>query len=180
MGKWIGREAAQWPHLVGMLAVLFTPLLHLTTDQSGALIAVIVGVTGGATAVSVGGEKAAPLVAGLMKAVLAVALAIHLDFSPGAQAAVMVFVEAIVGWYLRTQVVAPVPPIPVVAPPVVTPPVVAAPVTVTPTPDPLPVTVVAEAVHGAHEAPVATGPVPAVGYLDDAPLGPPQGGPLAP
>jgi hypothetical protein len=49
----------------------------------------------------------------LIKAVLAVGLAWHFAFSAGAQAGVMVFVEAAVAFYLRTQVIAPVTPAPV-------------------------------------------------------------------
>lgn len=141
MGKWIGREAAQWPHLVGAILILLVPLLNLTTDQTGAVIAVIVAVTGGATTLTVSGEKAAPLAAGLLKSTMAVALAANLEFSPSAQAAVMVFVEAIVAWYLRTQVVAPVPPLPVQTLPVTQHPTPPVPVMITPAHDPLPVAV---------------------------------------
>lgn len=186
MVKWLGREAAQWPHLVGAVLILVIPLLNLTTDQSGAVMAVVVALTGGATALSVSGEKAAPLAAGLLKAVMALALAIHLDFSPSAQAAVMVFIEAAVAWYLRTQVVAPVPPLPVQTLPVVQIPVPPVPVVIA-TPNPLPVDLVADTVHAA-QAPAEPGPQivhdpqTADSFLDDPdPLrGPRHEGPLLP
>ena len=108
--KWFGREPAQWIALFAGIALLAAPLLPITDLQHGVVNAAIAALSGFATALAVSGEKAAPLVAGLVKAVLAVALAWHLQFSADAQATVMVFVEAAVAFYLRTQIIAPVPP----------------------------------------------------------------------
>ena len=58
---------------------------------------------------AVSGEKAAPLVAGLVQSVMSLALAFGLALSPEVQGSVMAFVAAGVAWYLRTQVTAPVP-----------------------------------------------------------------------
>jgi nicotinamide riboside transporter PnuC len=108
--RWLGREPAQWAHLLGGIFMMLVPILHLSVDLTGAVLAVIAAVSGVVTAAAVSGEKAAALVAGLIKALIAVALAVHFDLSPEVQAGIMIAVEAAVGFYLRTQVIAPVPP----------------------------------------------------------------------
>lgn len=107
--KLLGREPAQWIQLASGVLVFLTPILNLTADQNGAVIAVITAAFGIATGLAVSAEKAAPMVAGLLKALIALALAWRLDLSPEIQAGLLVMVEAGVAWYLRTQVVAPVP-----------------------------------------------------------------------
>lgn len=112
MVKILGREPAQWLQLFSGILIFLTPLLHLTPDINGAIMAVITAAFGFATALAVSGEKAAPLVAGLIKALIALALAFHFNLSVDMQAGTMVLVEAAVAWYLRTQVVAPVADVP--------------------------------------------------------------------
>lgn len=116
--KLLGREPAQWLQLVSGILIFLTPLLHLTPDMNGAILAVVTAVFGVATGLAVSGEKAAPMVAGLLKALIALALAFHFELSPEIQAGSMVLLEATVAWYLRTQVIAPVAdkPAPVVVP----------------------------------------------------------------
>lgn len=104
-----GREPAQWLQLVSGLIIFLSPVLNLDGEQQGALNATAAAVFGIATGLAVSGEKAAPMVAGLLKALIALALAFRFDISPEMQVGAMVLVEAAVGWYLRTQVVAPVP-----------------------------------------------------------------------
>lgn len=101
------REPAQWIQLVSGVLVFLTPLLHLTPDQNAAVIAVVTAVFGIATGFAVSAEKGAPMVAGLIKALIALALAWRLNLSPELQSGLMVMVEAGVAWYLRTQVTAP-------------------------------------------------------------------------
>ena len=103
-----GREPAQWLQLASGLLVFLTPILHLGVDLNGAIIAVLTALFGFATAFSVSAERAAPMVAGLLKALIALALALRFNMSPELQAGTMVFVEAGVAWYLRTQLVAPI------------------------------------------------------------------------
>jgi nicotinamide riboside transporter PnuC len=103
----LGREPAQWLQLASGVLVLLTPFLHLSQDLNGAILAVLTAVFGLLTALAVSKEKAAPLVAGLLKALIALALALRLNLSIEVQSGVMVFVEAGVAWYLRTQVFAP-------------------------------------------------------------------------
>lgn len=106
----LGREPIQWISLLSAAIALFSSLvIPLDGGQQGALIAVVTAVFGFVGAVAVSGEKAAPLVAGLVQSALALALAFGLALSPEVQGSVMAFVAAGVGWYLRTQVVAPVP-----------------------------------------------------------------------
>lgn len=104
----LGREPAQWIQLASGVLVFLTPILGLAADQNGAVIAVITAAFGIATGLAVSAEKAAPMVAGLLKALIALALAWRLDLSPEMQAGLIVMVEAGVAWYLRTQVSAPV------------------------------------------------------------------------
>ncbi len=108
--KLLSREPAQWLGLLSAAVSLFSAtVLPVSIGQQGALIAVATAVFGFLGAIAVSGEKAAPLVAGLVQSVLALALAFGLALSPEAQGSVMAFVAAGVAFYLRTQVVAPVP-----------------------------------------------------------------------
>lgn len=111
----LGREKAQWLQLASGVLVFLTPLLQLSAEFNGAAIAVISAGFGLATAAAVSAEKAAPFVAGLLKALIALALALRFHIDPETQAGAMVMVEAGVAWYLRTQVVAGVPDKPAAA-----------------------------------------------------------------
>lgn len=103
----LGREPAQWLQLISGVLVFLTPILHVSEEFNGAIIAVVTAVFGFLTALAVSKEKAAPTVAGLLKALIALALALRFHISPEVQAGAMVLVEAGVAWYLRTQVFAP-------------------------------------------------------------------------
>lgn len=108
--KWFGREPAQWLGLLSAAVALFSAVvLPLSTEQQGSIVAVATAGFGILTAAAVSGEKAAPLVAGLVQSVLSLALAFGLHLAPNTQGAVMAFVAAGVAWYLRTQVEAPTP-----------------------------------------------------------------------
>lgn len=107
--KLFGREPAQWIQLASGVLVFLTPILGLTAEVNGAVIAVLTAIFGVATGFAVSAEKGAPMVAGLIKALIALALAFRLNIDPEIQAGLMVMVEAGVAWYLRTQVVAKVP-----------------------------------------------------------------------
>lgn len=103
-----GREPAQLLGLLRAALVLVSAtIIPLTVDQQGAVIAVMAAVFGVIGAFAVSAEKAAPLIAGLVEAVLACALAFGASLDPGLQGAIMSFVAAGVAFYLRTQVVAP-------------------------------------------------------------------------
>jgi hypothetical protein len=109
MSGWFGREPAQWLGLISAaIALISSTAFEMTIQQQGVLNAVAVAIVGFVTAMAVSGEKAAPLVAGLVQAVLACALAFGLALSPELQGSIVAFTAAGVAWYLRTQVVAPV------------------------------------------------------------------------
>jgi hypothetical protein len=108
--KLLGREPAQWLGLLSAAVALFSAtVLPLSIEQQGVIVAVATAVFGFVGAVAVSGEKAAPLVAGLVQSVMSLALAFGLALPPEVQGSVMAFVAAGVAWYLRTQVTAPVP-----------------------------------------------------------------------
>lgn len=103
----LGREPVQWVQLASGLLIFLTPLLHLSDALNGAILAVVTALFGFLTALAVSKEKAAPAVAGLIKALIALAVAFRLNWSAEVQSGIMVFVEAGVAFYLRTQVFAP-------------------------------------------------------------------------
>lgn len=109
--KLLGREPMQWIGLLSAAVALFSAtVLPLSVEQQGTIVAVATAVFGFVGALAVSAEKAAPLVAGLVQSVIALALAFGLALSPEVQGSIMAFVAAAVAWYLRTQVSAPVPP----------------------------------------------------------------------
>lgn len=106
----LGREPAQWLALVTGAVALFSALIFpLGIEQQGALNAVAAAVIGVITALAVSTEKAAPLAAGFIQALLALAISFGANIGPDTQGVIMAFVAAVVGFFLRTQVVAPVP-----------------------------------------------------------------------
>jgi hypothetical protein len=105
----LGREPMQWLGLLSAAISLFSAIvLPLSVAQQGAVIAVATAVLGIVGAFAVSAESAAPLVAGFVQSVMALALAFGLDLTPEVQGSVMAFVAGAVAWYLRTQVSAPV------------------------------------------------------------------------
>lgn len=99
------REPAQLLALLSAALVLFSgTVLPLTPEIQGGFMAVVTAAIGLAGALAVSAEKAAPLVAGLVQSVLALALAFGLELAPETQGAIMAFIAAGVGLYLRTQV----------------------------------------------------------------------------
>lgn len=108
--KIFGREPAQWIGLLSAAVALFSSIvLPVSAETQGAIIAVATALFGFVGALAVSAEKAAPLVAGLVQSVLALALSLGLHLDNVTQGSIMAFVAAGVAWYLRTQVVAPVP-----------------------------------------------------------------------
>jgi hypothetical protein len=106
----LGREPAQWIGLLSAAVALFSSIvLPVSLETQGAIIAVATAAFGIVGALAVSGEKAAPLVAGFVQSVLALALSLGLHLDNATQGSIMAFVAAGVAWYLRTQVFAPVP-----------------------------------------------------------------------
>ena len=105
---WIGRETSQLAAAAAGGIDLASLLFHLTAAEQGALNAAVAVVVGALTAWSVNGEKAAPALAGVVQAILAVAVSFGAHLSSGTQAATMAFVAAIVAVWMRSIVTAPV------------------------------------------------------------------------
>lgn len=101
------REPVQIAGLcVALIQFVSSQVVALTVQQQGALNAVVVAALGFAAAAAVSQEKAAPVFAGLIQAVLSVVLAFNVHLDPSAQSAVMAFVAAGSAFFVRTQVVA--------------------------------------------------------------------------
>ena len=103
-----GREPAVVLGLVAALVQLLSAtLFDWTVDQQGVINAVAVALAGFLTAWAVSAEAGFAALAGLVKAVIALALAFGLALSPDLQSSLMVVVSAIGAFWVRTQVVAP-------------------------------------------------------------------------
>lgn len=104
-----GREpAVLWMALVTPLIQLVSALVFpLTDEQQGVLNALAAAVLGAVVAWKVSAEKALPLLAGLVQAVIAVGIAFGAEISPEVQSAILAIVAASVGFFVRTQVSAP-------------------------------------------------------------------------
>lgn len=108
--KIFGREPAQLAMLVNVsVACLLAFVIRVNIEQQGAIMAVstlIMGVV--VAAMTHDGLSAAIL--GMAKAVLSLAIAFGLHWSVDQQALVLSLVAVVTGMFVRTQVVAPVPP----------------------------------------------------------------------
>lgn len=91
------------------LQLLVSLLVPLTIDQQGAINAAIVVVAGVASAFTVSVEKAAPLIAGLIQALIALAASFGLFLAPQVQGALMTLITGGIAFYIRTQVTAIAP-----------------------------------------------------------------------
>lgn len=106
-----GREpAVLWMALVTPLIQLISALVFpLNDEQQGVLNAAAAAALGVIVAFQVSVEKALPLLAGLVQAVIAVGLAFGLELAPETQSAILATVAALVGFFVRTQVAPKVP-----------------------------------------------------------------------
>lgn len=101
------REPVQIAGLfAALIQILSSLLLPLTSEQQGAVNAVVVTALGFIAAASVSEEKALPAVAGLIQAVLACALAFNVHLNPQVESSVMAFVAALTAFVVRPQVTA--------------------------------------------------------------------------
>lgn len=108
--KIFGREPAMWAAAIGSLVSLFSAyVLHLTTDQAGAVNGVVSLILGITVAVMTHDGLSAAIL-GLIKGLVIVALAWHLNISADNQAIIYTAASALVAMFVRTQVTAKVPP----------------------------------------------------------------------
>lgn len=107
--KILGRDPAVFFALVASFIQFFSSLaLPLTTDQQGALNAVVVLVTSGLLAWKVSHEGGLAWLAGIAKALFALALAFGAHLSPEIQSSALVFINMAVAFWVRGQVSAPI------------------------------------------------------------------------
>lgn len=110
MGRLFGREPAV---ILGLLTALVQLLsatfMDWSIEQQGILNATAAAVAGFLIALSVSSEAALAALAGLVKAVIACALAFGLALDPNLQSSIMVFVSALGAFAVRALVVAPEP-----------------------------------------------------------------------
>jgi intracellular septation protein A len=111
------REPALILGLVAAAIQVFsTFVIHLTVDQQGTLNAVAVAVAGIITGILVKSDQLAPMVLGLVQAVIAVALSFGWDLAPESQGVVMAFATALIAVIVRHQVTAPIPAVTTTSP----------------------------------------------------------------
>lgn len=109
--KIFGREPAVVLALFSaVLQVLATFGLNLSPELQGAATALIAAVIGVWTAFSVAQDKILPALLGFAQAGFSLLMALGLDYSSETQLAVSTLITAAVAAFVRTQVVAPVPP----------------------------------------------------------------------
>lgn len=108
---YLGREPVKIGALIAAILGLVSGLgLGVTVDQQGVINGAVVLLIGLINTWIVSEEKALPLIAGAVQAVMSVALSFGLELSPQVQASVMTFVVALVAMWMRGQVTPPVGP----------------------------------------------------------------------
>jgi len=91
------------------IAVLSSLVFHLSDEQQGVLNAVVVALFGFIAAAMLARDKAVPAIVGLIKAIIAVAIAFGLHMTPEVQGLVLTLVAAGAALLVRPQVTASVP-----------------------------------------------------------------------
>jgi hypothetical protein len=91
------------------IAVLSSLLLHLSDEQQGVLNALAVALFGFIAAAMLARDKAVPALVGLIKAVIAVAIAFGLHLAPEVQGLILTLVATGAALLMRPQVTASVP-----------------------------------------------------------------------
>lgn len=105
----LGREVALWAAVAKALVVVISLFaVNLTTDQQGAVNAVVACVLGIVVAIQVKAEKALPFVVGLVEAGIYLAASFGWNVTADRQTALLAVVGAIVAVITRDRVVAPI------------------------------------------------------------------------
>jgi hypothetical protein len=111
MDKILGREPVLWTTLFAVVLQLGTAFgLALSTEQQALLNAAFVAVLGAVAAAMVSAERVVPLLVGVLQALLQLAVGFGLDLTPEQQTTVLTVAVALVAFWTRGQVLAPVPP----------------------------------------------------------------------
>lgn len=115
MPKVIGRDPVFVTQGVVAFVLALTLFFNFNPTVQALVTAVVVAVGGVVAAWLVAAEKALPLLEGLAKAVLALIAGLGVDVPANVQAGVFALLAVITAYWMRGQVVAPVPAVPVVA-----------------------------------------------------------------
>jgi hypothetical protein len=109
MSKIFGREPAVFVET--LVAVVLGVLVTLNLDQPihGAAAAATVAIGGFATAALVRAESTLPALVGAIKAVFALVVTLGVDWDPTLETGVVLVVSALGAFFVRQNVVAPVP-----------------------------------------------------------------------
>lgn len=109
----LARDPVIWTNLFAAIVMLIATFYgHLTVEQQGLLNAAAVATAGLISGWKVAVDGGLALAMGLIKAVLAVAVSFGLHWSDQQQLVFMTLVAALGAMFVRTQVVAGVPPEP--------------------------------------------------------------------
>lgn len=104
-----GREPAAVLAFLAILVKLFSAfVVHVNADQQSVINAALAALVGLAVAQKVHDGQAAALY-GFAQALVALAVGFGLHWDPATQALVLSAIQAAIGMWTRTQVVAPVP-----------------------------------------------------------------------
>jgi len=109
MNRVVGRDPVFTVQTVVALVLALTLFFNLSPTVQGLVTAVVVALGGVVAAFLVSAEKALPLLEGLAKAVLALIAGLGVDVPANVQAGVFALLAVVTAYWMRTQVVAPVP-----------------------------------------------------------------------
>jgi len=105
----VGRDPVFTVQTVVALVLAVTLFFNFSTDIQALVTAVVVALGGVVAAWMVAAEKALPLLEGLAKAVLALVAGLGVDIPANVQAGVFAVLAVVTAYWMRGQVVAPVP-----------------------------------------------------------------------
>ncbi len=104
------EPVALWMAVVTPLIQLLSSFLFpLTDEQQSLLNAAAAAILGLVAAWQVSTDKALPMLAGVVQAIIAVGIGFGMELDPTAQSAILALVAAAVSFFVRTQVDAPAP-----------------------------------------------------------------------
>lgn len=104
-----GREPAVAVEMLGSVALALLLLIPMEDAVRGTANAVVLALAGFITALLVAADKALPALTGVIKAVFALVLALGMDLPDTTQVGILAVVGALGAFFVRQQVVAPVP-----------------------------------------------------------------------
>lgn len=104
-----GREPAIFWAMVAAMLQGVSLLFGFEPEVQGLVNAALVAVAGFATAAMVSVDAALPALVGLIKAVLALVIGFGIQIPDTTQVAIMAVVTAVAAFWVRAQVVAPLP-----------------------------------------------------------------------